>query len=406
MTYNELSQKIDQLLTQIEERKASLSSQPDYTEKIEVMKIRNARLYEYATNMIRYINQPDVFPQVVIDQTSQLFHNVQNVCEGTNIFVNEYTEFNKTENPQTVLSNLEKSLQTIKADIQHCELTKQYADIIDKIVLIEEKYQNGSADERVATKNLARLKNLDILNNDDPNFSKLQNSIKSLLDAYEQEMQKFPLEASTYTQQGDIPQNIADEMEYTLNQIEQQINQVDMSALSNYSPELEEFIKQHSTFTSFISSTTSFKELETTAPIMLSNLSSQGQTASNEFVAKSNSNQNTQIALANMSNNTQELNQSLSKLIYQTMQEVLVNNDKQAKNIASLQSNIPDNILNQYGNCFTEQSTNAIYYCVDYIKKTGIQPTNYEEFGQIVQMATSNLEQNKYMNLRNLQEQA
>ena len=139
---------------------------------------------------------------------------------------------------------------------------------------------------------------------------------------------------------------------------------------------------------------------------MLSNLSSQGQTASNEFVAKSNSNQNTQIALANMSNNTQELNQSLSKLIYQTLQEVLVNNDKQAKNIASLQGNIPDNILNQYGNCFTEQSTNAIYYCVDYIKKTGIQPTNYEEFGQIVQMATSNLEQNKYMNLRNLQEQA
>ena len=88
MTYNELSQKIDQLLTQIEERKASLSSQPDYTEEIEVIKIRNARLYEYANNMLRYINQPDVFPQVVIDQTSQLFHNVQNVCEGTNIFVN------------------------------------------------------------------------------------------------------------------------------------------------------------------------------------------------------------------------------------------------------------------------------------------------------------------------------
>lgn len=405
MTYNELSQKIDQLLAQIEERKASLSSQPDYTKEVEVMKIRNARLYEYANNMLRYINQSD-FPQDVIDQTSQLFHNIQNVCEGTNIFVNEYTEFNKTENPQTVLSNLEKSLQTMKADIQHCEQTKQYADIIDKIVLIEEKYQDGSADERVATKNLTRLKNLDILNNDDPNFSKLQNSIKSLLDAYAQEMQKFPLEASTYTQQGDIPQNIADEMEYTLNQIEQQINQVDTTALSNYSPELEEFIRQHSIFTSFISSTTSFKELETSAPIMLSNLSSQGQTASNEFVAKSNSNQNTQIALANMSNNTQELNQSLSKLIYQTMQEVLVNNDKQAKNIASLQSNIPDNILNQYGNCFTEQSTNAIYYCVDYIKKTGIQPTNYEEFGQIVQMATSNLEQNKYMNLRNLQEQA
>lgn len=405
MTYNELSQKIDQLLAQIEERKASLSSQPDYTKEVEVMKTRNARLYEYANNMLRYINQSD-FPQDVIDQTSQLFHNIQNVCEGTNIFVNEYTEFNKTENPQTVLSNLEKSLQTMKADIQHCELTKQYADIIDKIVLIEEKYQNGSADERVATKNLARLKNLDILNNNDPDFSKLQSSIKSLLDAYEQEMQKFPLEASTYTQQGDIPQNIADEIGSSIDQIEQQIKIVDMSALSNYSPELEEFIRQHSIFTSFISSTTSFKELETSAPIMLSNLSSQGQTASNEFVAKSNSNQNTQIALANMSNNTQELNQSLSKLIYQTMQEVLVNNDKQAKNIASLQGNIPDNILNQYGNCFTEQSTNAIYYCVDYIKKTGIQPTNYEEFGQIVQIATSNLEQNKYMNLRNLQEQA
>lgn len=405
MTYNELSQKIDQLLAQIEERKASLSSQPDYTKEVEVMKIRNARLYEYANNMLRYINQSD-FPQDVIDQTSQLFHNIQNVCEGTNIFVNEYTEFNKTENPQTVLSNLEKSLQTMKADIQHCELTKQYADIIDKIVLIEEKYQNGSADERVATKNLARLKNLDILNNNDPDFSKLQSSIKSLLDAYEQEMQKFPLEASTYTQQGDIPQNIADEIGSSIDQIEQQIKIVDMSALSNYSPELEEFIRQHSIFTSFISSTTSFKELETSAPIMLSNLSSQGQTASNEFVAKSNSNENTQIALANMSNNTQELNQSLSKLIYQTMQDVLVNNDKQAKNIASLQGNIPDNILNQYGNCFTEQSTNAIYYCVDYIKKTGIQPTNYEEFGQIVQMATSNLEQNKYMNLRNLQEQA
>lgn len=406
MTYNELSQKIDQLLAQIEERKASLSSQPDYTKEVEVMKTRNARLYEYANNMLRYINQPDVFPQDVIDQTSQLFHNIQNVCEGTNIFVNEYTEFNKTENPQTVLSNLEKSLQTMKADIQHCEQTKQYADIIDKIVLIEEKYQDGSADERVATKNLTRLKNLDILNNDDPNFSKLQNSIKSLLDAYEQEMQKFPLEASTYTQQGDIPQNIADEMEYTLNQIEQQINQVDTTALSNYSPELEEFIRQHSRFTSFISSTPSFKELKDEAPAMISNLSSQGQIANNEFIAKRDSNQNTQIALANMSNNTQELNQSLSKLFYQTMQEVLVNNDKQAKNIASLQGNIPNNILDQYGNCFTEQSTLAIYHCVDYIERTGIQPTNYEEFGKVIQMATSNLKQNKYMNLRNLQEQA
>ena len=152
MTYNELSQNIDPLLAQIEERKAPLSSQPDHTEEVEVMKTRNARLYEYANNMLRYINQPDVFPQDVIDQTSQLFHNIQNVCEGTNIFVNEYTEFNKTENPQTVLSNLEKSLQSMKADIQHCEQTKQYADIIDKIVLIEEKYQNGSADERVATK--------------------------------------------------------------------------------------------------------------------------------------------------------------------------------------------------------------------------------------------------------------
>ena len=97
---------------------------------------------------------------------------------------------------------------------------------------------------------------------------------------------------------------------------------------------------------------------------------------------------------------------SKGKFIYQTMHEVLVNNDKQAKNIASLQGNIPDNILNQYGNCFTEQSTNAINYCVDYIKRTGIQPTNYEEFGQVIQMVTSNLEQNKYMNLRNLQVQA
>ncbi|HIU06461.1 MAG TPA: hypothetical protein IAC46_02560 [Candidatus Onthoplasma faecigallinarum] len=405
MTYNELSQKIDQLLAQIEERKASLSSQPDYTEKIEVMKIRNAGLYEYANNMLRYINQSD-FPQDVIDETSQLFHKIEDVYEETNIFVNKYTEFNKTENPQTVLSNLEKSLQSMKEDIQYCELTRQYADIIDKIVLIEEKYQDGSADERVATKNLARLKNLDILNNNDPDFSKLQNAIKSLLDAYEQEMQKFPLEASTYNQQGDIPQNIADEMEYTLNQIEQQINQVDTTALSNYSPELEEFIRQHSRFTSFISSTPSFKELKDEAPAMISNLSSQGQIANNEFIAKRDSNQNTQIALANMSNNTQELNQSLSKLFYQTMQEVLVNNDKQAKNIASLQGNIPNNILDQYGNCFTEQSTLAIYHCVDYIERTGIQPTNYEEFGQIVQMATSNLEQNKYMNLRNLQEQA
>lgn len=405
MTYNELSQKIDQLLAQIEERKASLSSQPDYTEEIEVMKIRNAGLYEYANNMLRYINQSD-FPQDVIDETSQLFHKIEDVYEETNIFVNKYTEFNKTENPQTVLSNLEKSLQSMKEDIQYCELTRQYADIIDKIVLIEEKYQDGSADERVATKNLARLKNLDILNNNDPDFSKLQNSIKSLLDAYEQEMQKFPLEASTYNQQGDIPQNIADEMEYTLNQIEQQINIVDTTALSNYSPELEKFIRQHSRFTSFISSTPSFKELKDEAPAMISNLSSQGQIANNEFIAKRDSNQNTQIALANMSNNTQELNQSLSKLFYQTMQEVLVNNDKQAKNIASLQGNIPNNILDQYGNCFTEQSTLTIYHCVDYIKRTGIQPTNYEEFGKVIQMATSNLKQNKYMNLRNLQEQA
>lgn len=406
MTYTEVSEKIDQILAKIAEKTSQSTQQRDYNSDIDTLVINNNELHEYARKIIRYVNQSDLFSDELVTEVTGFFRGIENICEGTTIFANELKEYNNTSNPQISLSEIGKSLETIKSEIQYCEQLKSYSDVINKVTLIEEKYQDGKVDDRVATKNLARLKNLEILKNPNPNFSNLQTAILSLLNAYEQEMQKFPIETSEYTQNDDVDKNISDELEFILNQLEQLIDRVDLSStLQNYNPELEEFIRQHSIFTQFIASDISFKEHKNEASNRLSNLSSQALIAYDVFKIIKNTKQNNESILLDFSNFIQRFKEYSAQLTFQTVEDVLITNDKQAKTISSYQTNIPDTILSQYGNCFNEQATISASYALNYAKINNIMPTNQEEFSKIFQMSVINVKQNKYLNLRTFQEQ-
>lgn len=344
-------EKTEQLINKIDSNLEDRNTNIEYDDKFKRMQLNVKKLNDWASDIKRRTENSQFSEH---QEIAQLMYKLISTCDDIeqNIKLDEVSEI--------PLPKLKESLTNVKNAQEQSYTQACHSDIMDKILLLEESYQNGQIDAEKAVKQLSKLEKLEILQDDTTQSKQLKELIKN----YKKEMGVTADSDKQYEQDVKLDEDletIFSEMENTLDgKLNELISWQDSS--SGYRPEFEDLCERVDIIIrDFVDAEGSLYDSSN-----LSNLYNEAT----KLVSQYNTACNEQQIKLNQSQEKRHLNQSLQYLIQGCdmvsqhhiplirIQSQLDKQDAQLKKFGELTQDMPSSVvegsykflLTHYGN--------------------------------------------------------
>ena len=221
-------EKTEQLIKRIDDILDSNKVNIEYDDEFQRMRLNIQKIDDWASSIKQKCND---FSFAEDEEIARIVTKLIYTCEDIiqRIKIDETTELS--------LPKLKEALIEVKSTQEQALNQESYADIMDKILLIEESYQNGEIDAEKAVKELIKLEKTEILQNG----SVQSNQLKEIITKYKIEMGVTTDSEKQYIQEikpvKSLEETYVELEEITNNKLNELLDLEDSS--NSYRPEFE-----------------------------------------------------------------------------------------------------------------------------------------------------------------------
>lgn len=360
-------EKTEQLIKKIDSATSNTDYNDDYLSKISKLKLEISSLKEKSEIGKNFYSE-------LSPSKSEVFRKFIRVCEiiETNII--------DVCNNELLLNDLKENLVILNTTENIYQEKLSYTDITNKILLLEEKYQNNEISQESFAKHIAKLEQLDILKND----SIESQNIKNIINSYKKELKISSISDSKYEQNITINDNLSSSLSNTENQLEVLLNMIlENTNSTTYRPELDNLCELVTyIYTQLEDFDINIKGNEEILNSIITTLQNQAETTySEQSVLYANANQIEEINshIKTQTKICTELNNITNLSLFDQQFETLF---AQYEKLEELKENMPSSI---YENMF-KQIMNSLYdnilQTINFMKNTNLTPSSLSNKGE------------------------